>query len=145
MCSNRIFLVVCLIVYACFQFYQTYSSVKYVFFDYKDYYDRKTQTQLFAGFHAVGFVTSSLLLLFGALKSNIKCLIGAFCFLVYKLSFNFWYMSDAFKMTIGCEGTGCDPQRLWIIYKHVFIFREFCLKFVKVCSKRNFLSKNLNF
>lgn len=125
MCSNRKFLVICLLIYAGFQFYQTYSSVRHVFVDYKSYYDPKTQTRLFAGFHAIGFVVSSTLLIYGALKSSIKCLIVAFCFLVYKFSFNVWYMKDAFEMTIGCEGTGCDPERLWIIYKHIFINRKF--------------------
>lgn len=125
MCSNRRFLVICLIIYACFQFYQTYSSVKHVFVDYKSYYDLKTQTQYFAGFHAIGFFVSSLLLIFGGLKSSIKSLIGAFCFLVYKFLFNVWYMKDAFETTVGCEGVGCDPQRLWMFYKHIFINRKF--------------------
>lgn len=120
MCLKRNFLVICLCAYAAFQFYQVFSSIKYAFFDYQSRHSIKYLVVA----HAAIFTVSSFLLIFGSIKSSIKCLLGSLCMLVYKLAFNLWYVKEAFDITIGCDHAACDPNRLLIFYQHFFINRK---------------------
>lgn len=117
---------VCLIFYSLFQFYQTYSSIKLVFFDSPAYYSTKPGIQILAILHAIGYCTSSVCLLIGAFKKKIVFLIFAQIFLLYKLVFCSWQFYDSFDVTIGCDERHeeCDPGRLALFYKHCLIFGE---------------------
>ena len=113
---------ICLIVYAIFQFYQVFSSVKYVFFDSQSSDDIK----ILSGCQAVAFTTSSILLIVGVIKPCSNCLIGALLVLLYKIAFTLWFIKSAYYVTIGCDDrkSECDPERLKTFYVFFFINRE---------------------
>lgn len=121
------FIVICLIIYSIFQFYQTYSSIKFVFFEARGYYSTKPHIYALAIYHAIGYCSSSVCLIFGALQKKFKLLIFAQLFLIYKLAFMSWQFYDSFDETIGCDSRHyeCDPNRLMSFYKHCACFSEF--------------------
>lgn len=136
MCLNRKFLVTSLIIYAVFQFYQVYSSFVTVFIDYKDHFN--LNIKLLTAFHEVGLITSSVLLIVGALKSKTNLLFGALIYLLYKFGFIIWHIGGFYDITIGCresfKSSSCDPNRLSIIYLHIFISGEFCFLISRITS-----------
>ena len=123
MCLNIRFLVICLIIYATFQFYQVYSSFVTVFINYADYFDMSIKR--LTVFHIVGLITSSVLLIIGAVKFKAICLIGALIYLLYKFGFIIWHFESFYNITFGCnesaKDSSCDPGRLSIIYQHLLI------------------------
>lgn len=118
MCLSRKFIVISLIIYAIYQFYQVYSSVKDVFVDYNHHYSK--HIKFLAAFHIVGLMSSSILMIFGALKLKANLLIAALTFLLYKVGFIIWHFKSVYDITLGCEGS-CDPSRLFKLYKHLLI------------------------
>lgn len=146
MCLNRKFLVISLIVYAVFQLYQVYSSFLKVFLDYKDHFN--FDIKLLTVFHIVGLIISSVLLIVGALKSKTNLLLGALIYLLYKFGFIIWHIGGFYDITIGCResisASSCDPNRLSIIYLHIFISGEFNLEFLK-SNDANFHSLSIQF
>lgn len=121
MSLSRSLLVISLIAFAIFQFYQVYSSFVTVFIDYIHYYSNKIK--ILTGFNIVGLTTSSTLLIVGAIRSKANLLLIALIYLFYKVGFFFWYLKDFYYITIGCEGS-CDSNRLWIAYQHIAVFGE---------------------
>lgn len=121
MCLNRKFLVISLICYAVFQLFQVGSSCYTVFFAY----EHGLNIQLLAVFHVIVFTTSSVLLVLGALKSKANLLIIALAFLFYKVGFVIWHFGKFYELTFGCvdhgDDSSCDPNRLYIVYKHFFV------------------------
>lgn len=115
----RRLVVICLIAYALFQFYQVYSSFTLVFVDYGHYYS--PNVKILTGINVVGMTLSSVLLIIGALKSKANLLLLALIYLIFKVGFFVWYLRDFYNITIGCDGV-CDPQRLWVAYKHLAVF-----------------------
>src|SRR5690349_25032102 len=101
---------VCLIIYAMFQFYQAFSSFMFVFYESGDHYgsDIKHLTR----FQVVGCVVSSVCLIVGATKSNIQFLIAGLCYLLYKIGFIIWHFNKFYELTLDCRETSqtpCDP------------------------------------
>lgn len=128
MCLSRNFLVICLIVYAIFQFYQVYSTFNNVFVDYKNHYINNDKIKVLSVFNIIGLTTSSILLLVGALKSKPNFLIAALAYPFYKVGFFFYYLEEFYALTLGCEQSAevtCDPNRLIVFYQHVLIFGEY--------------------
>lgn len=123
MCLNRQFLVVSLVIYSTFQFYQVCSSVFTVFYEYKDHFT--LSIKFLTAFHVVGLTISSVLLIVGALRSKTKLLFGGLIYLLYKLGFILWHIGGFYDITIGCresfKADSCDPNRLSIIYLHIFV------------------------
>lgn len=115
----RHFVVICLIAYALFQFYQVYSSFTLVFVDYRHYYS--LNVKILTGINVIGMTLSSVLLIIGALKSKANLLLLALIYLIFKVGFFVWYLRAFYNITIGCDGV-CDPQRLWVVYKHLAVF-----------------------
>lgn len=115
----RRLVVICLIAYALFQFYQVYSSITVVFVDYGHYYS--LNVKILTGINVIGMTLSSVLLIIGALKSKANLLLLALIYLIFKVGFFVYYLRDVYKITIGCDGV-CDPQRLWVVYKHLAVF-----------------------
>lgn len=125
MFRERHFHVVCLLVFSVFQYYQAFSSAKAVFYEYSGHFTLKIK--FLTAFHVFGFVTSSTLLIFGAIKLKTKYIASALPYLVYKVGFFFWHLRQVIEITIGCEETResyCDTERLWKFYIHIFIFRK---------------------
>jgi hypothetical protein len=121
--AERIFHVVCLIVYGLFQFYQAYSSSVTVFIEYKNHFEVKIK--FLTGFHIFGLITSSILLIIGGLKLKRQLLLSALPYLIYKVGFFFWHLRKAYDLTIGCEETResfCDPKRVFKFYIHLLMF-----------------------
>lgn len=116
-----------IIIYSFFQCYQIFSSVKVVFFDDKKYYSDKPGIQYLIIFQAIGMLISSAFLVIGSLKLKIKLLIGAICYLMYKLCFMSWQFIDALGPIAGCNSKeyDCDPDRFFAIYRHLFIMSNF--------------------
>lgn len=129
MCLRK-FHIFCLIIYSFFQFYQIFSSLKLVFFDHQSYYAEKFGIQCLVIFHAFGMLTSSLFLIIGSLKSNIKLLLVAILYLIYKFCFMIWQFFGALKAIADCNPKEfeCDPNRLFMLYKHIL----FLCKFIKI-------------
>lgn len=115
----RRLVVICLIAYAPFQFYQVYSSFTVVFVDYGHYYS--LNVKILTGINVIGMTLSSVLLIIGALKSKANLLLLALIYLIFKVGFIVWYLGDFYNITVGCDGV-CDPQRLWVVYKHLAVF-----------------------
>jgi hypothetical protein len=125
MSATRYFLVVCLIIYAVFQFYQSYSSFVTVFIEYKHHFEMKIK--FLTGFNIFGMTTSSILLIVGGIKLKQNLLLSALPYLIYKVGFFFWHLRKAYDLTIGCEETResfCDPKRLVKFYLHLLIFSK---------------------
>lgn len=129
------FIVICLIIYSTFQFYQTFSSIKLVFFESRGHYSTQPHIHALVIYHAIGYCSSSVCLIFGSLKKKFKLLMFAQVFLIYKLAFMSWQFYDSFDETIGCDSRKyeCDPNRLMSFYKHCAFFSE--LKKTKCGSK----------
>lgn len=125
MCLNRRFLVVCLIVYAMFQFYQAFSSLVFVFFESREYYGVEIKT--LTSFQIVGLCFSSICLILGSLKSKVNLLIAGLCYLLYKVGFIIWHFKAFYEIALDCRDTNqspCDPNRLKVIYQHIAISCE---------------------
>jgi hypothetical protein len=121
----RHFHVVCLLIYAGFQFYQAYSSSSAVFVEYKDHFN--LNIKFLTAFHVVGLTVSSVLLILGSIKLRVKLIASAIPYLIYKVGFFFWHLPKAYDITIGCEETNdsyCDPHRLFRFYQHILLFRK---------------------
>lgn len=117
--------VVCLLVYAVFQFYQAYSAFSAVFIEYKHHFELKIK--FLTAFHILGMLSSSVLLIFGSIKLKVKFIASALPYLIYKVGFFFWHLRKAYDITIGCEETRdsyCDPSRLLRFYQHISLFRK---------------------
>lgn len=131
MCLDRRFLVICLIGFAGFQFYQIYSSINLVFI--QNHQNDNYNIKLLTGFHAVGLLTSSILLIVGSLKSKPNLLVGALGFLFYKVGFIVWHAKNFYDITFACrdsQQTPCDPNRLSIIYVHFLVSGKYSVQYL---------------
>lgn len=120
-------IVICLILYAFFQFYQVYSSFTTIFLDEQNNL-RSHKYGTLTAINIVGFSTSSILLIVGSLKSKPWMLMGALSILLAKLGFILWYIERAYNLTLGC-GRNCPPGHIVALFKHLAIIGERELSF----------------
>lgn len=142
MCLNKRFLVVCLIVYAMFQFYQAFSSFIFVFFESSEYYG--ADIRALTRFQIIGLITSSICLIIGALKPKVNLLIAGLCYLLYKVGFILWHFKAFYEITLDCRDTNqssCDPNRLKVIYQHILISGEYIVRRGEISSSRMAVSE----